>query len=466
VRQRTRRASSEQAPSSIVEEEPSRQTRKRPSSKNRPATKSTPVRPRESDVRERNRRALDHLLWRLFLTGEVFTSIDLACARTRRMGLEIVVCQNLTPTVLRLAGRIDNETSASLAAAIERTDGAITLDMADCEYVSSAGLRVLLIAHRDLARKGYALSLANVSALVFSVFEVTGLDQILRLRKTPRSISLEGAELISAGACGDCYRLDSETVVKLYRDGVDPGVAEKEKQFAKAAFLLGIPTALSYDVVAYGGRTGIVYEMVDAELFSAIIKDDPLNTAKYGRMLSDIAKSVHSIKGDPGIFPRIKDQFLDYIGQTSAFLEGSDVDFLLERLRAIPDSENCVHFDLHSSNVMIRNSEPIIIDMGDLSIGSYLFDLGLIYMIYGLPELGFCELVTKMPSDQGLQLCDSFISAYFADKGAADYAFFQQNRYFLASLRAIYTITFLPYMRSRMIEVVRDALLPKMRSSL
>jgi uncharacterized protein (TIGR02172 family) len=383
------------------------------------------------------------------------------------MGLDILTSQASSPIVLRLAGRLDHETCDLLAAAIDRAaDDSIALDMSGCEYVSSAGLRVLLVAHQNLTRRGHRLSLLNVTPLVFSVFDVTGLNQILRLEKAPRSISLDGAELISAGACGDCYRLDAETVVKLYRDGVAPEIAEKEKKFAKAAFLLGLPTALSYDVVTCGTRTGIVYEMIDARLFSAIIKDDPLNTAKYGRMLSDIAKSVHSIKGDPEIFPRIKDQFVDYIGSLGAFLPPSDVDYLLERLQALPDSATCVHFDLHSSNIMMRGNEPVIIDLGDLSIGSYLFDIGLVYMIYGLPELGFCEMVTKMPSEQGVQLWEAYITSYFADRPAAEYAFFHQNRFFLASLRAIYTITFLPYLRPRMIDILRDVLLPKMRGGL
>jgi uncharacterized protein (TIGR02172 family) len=381
------------------------------------------------------------------------------------MGLNILPSHASSPNVLRLTGRLDHETCDSLAAAIENAaDGSLALDMSGCEYVSSAGLRVLLIAHQNLTRKGHALSLLNVTPLVFSVFDVTGLNQILRLEKAPRSISLEGAELISAGACGDCYRLDEETVVKLYREGVAPDIAEKEKKFAKAAFLFGLPTALSYDVVSCGTRTGIVYEMIDAKLFSAIIKDDPLNTATYGRMLADIAKSVHAIKGDPDIFPKIKDQFVDYIGSLRAFLPPSDVAYLLERLQTLPDSENCVHFDLHSSNIMMRGNQPVIIDLGDLSIGSYLFDIGLVYMIYGLPELGFCEMVTKMPSDQGVQLCEAFIASYFSDRPAAEYAFFHRNRFFLASLRAIYTVTFLPYLRPRMVDVIRDVLLPKMRA--
>ncbi len=383
------------------------------------------------------------------------------------MGLDILASHERDSTNLRLSGRVDHETSPSLSAAIESAvAGSVALDLSGCSFVSSAGLRVLLLAHQKLTRKGQRLSLLNVPPFVYSTFEVTGLDQLLHVERAPRMISLDGAELISSGACGDCYRLDAETVVKLYREGVDPGIAEKEKKYAKAALLHGLPTALSYDVVACGARTGVVYEMIEAELFSAIIKDDPARTVEYGQMLSNIAKSVHSIKGDPAVFPRIKDQFIDYISELGPFLPQSDLAFLREQLQLIPESETCVHFDLHSSNIMIRRNEPVIIDLGDLSIGSYLFDIGLVYMIYGLPELGFCEMVIKMPADQGVRFCESFISSYFADRPAEDYEFFWRNRFFLASLRAIYTVTFLPYLRPKMIDILRDILLPGMRAGL
>ncbi|RTL84240.1 MAG: STAS domain-containing protein [Hyphomicrobiales bacterium] len=380
------------------------------------------------------------------------------------MGLEILASETGSSALLRLDGRLDMETSASLASALAGAGArSVVLDMAECGYVSSAGLRVLLIAHRDLARTGHSLSLINVTPLVHAVFETTGLDQILRVGRAARSISLDGAELISSGACGDCYRLDRETVVKLYRAGVDPAIAEKEKRFAKAAFLLGVPTALSYDVVACGSRTGVVYEMIDATLFSAIIKADPANTPHHARRLAEIAKGVHAIKGDPAVFPRLKDQLADYIKRMDAFLDASDVAYLLQRLEAIPDSENCVHFDLHSSNVMIRQDEALIIDLGDFSRGGYLFDIGLICFIYAFPEFGVCELATKIPAGQGVQFYESFIEAYFSDLPASELSVFQRNRYFLASLRAIYTVTFLPQLQSKMVEIVRDGLLPKMR---
>lgn len=364
---------------------------------------------------------------------------------------------------LALAGRLDIATAPALQRELA-LDGVrhVVLDFDQCSYISSAGLRELLRAQKQLTTAGGTMLLTNVGREVQEVLEVTGFSSLIPGRRKVRQISIDGLEFLSAGVCGECYRLDRETIVKLYNEGIGADIAEKEKEFAKAAFVSGIPTAISYDVVACGSRTGVVYEMLDATLFSAIIRKDLAGIDGHAKLLADITRTVHATRGDPAVFPDIKENFRGYIAQMDFFLSPEEVDFLQRKLEAIPDADTCVHFDLHTSNVMIRGSEPVIIDMGDVSRGHYLFDIGLICTIYGYPELGICEMVTKIPDDAGFRLCERFLEHYFADKPAEEYRFFQDNRHFLASLRFIYTITFLPKLREKLSAIIKDTLLPKM----
>jgi len=366
---------------------------------------------------------------------------------------------------LLLDGRLDMNTAPTLEAALQ-LDGVrtLTLDLNACPYISSAGLREILRAQKALVPRGGGVMLVNVARDVQEVLEVTGVSKLVQTRPKLRQISLEGTEFLSAGVCGECYRLDAETIVKLYNEGVGADIAEKEKAYAKAAFVAGIPTAISYDVVACGSRTGVVYEMLDAVQFSAIIRKDLGQMEQHGKTLAAIARSIHDATADPTVFPDIKDNFRSYIRQMAFFLSPSDIDFLMERLESIPDADSTVHFDLHTSNIMIRQGDPVIIDMGDVSRGHYLFDIGLICAIYGYPELGTCEMVTKIPSDSGARLCEHFIDHYFANRTVEERAFFERNRHFLASLRLIYTITFLPALRDALAATVKDFLLPRMKA--
>ena len=89
--------------------------------------------------------------------------------------------QNGSSLEIALSGRLDTMTAPELETEIRQSlDGVDTLalDFADLEYISSAGLRVLLSAHKAMSAKG-GLKIRNVSEIVQEVFEVTGFSDIL-----------------------------------------------------------------------------------------------------------------------------------------------------------------------------------------------------------------------------------------------------------------------------------------------
>jgi uncharacterized protein (TIGR02172 family) len=367
---------------------------------------------------------------------------------------------------VKLDGRLDAVAAPSLDAKLA-LDGVreLVLDCAKCHYISSAGIRSVLKAHQAMAKVQGKMVVTNVSPHVREVFDLTGLSDMITIGKKTREISIEGLELLSAGVCGECYRLDHETVVKVYNEGVGPEIAEREKQYSKAAFVMGVPTAISYDVVSCGTRSGVVYELLDAELFSAVIRKDTANLDRYAKMLSDTAKTLHVAKGDKTILPDLKHRLRGIIRDAGYLFTSEESEYLMEKLEALPDSDTCVHFDLHSSNIMMQNGELVIIDMGDFSTGSYLFDIGLIYMIYGIPEVGLSMLATKIPNEQGLEFWNHFEKHYFTDKSADERAVWEENKYFLASLRTMYAVTFLPGLRSELERWIKDILLPRIMAT-
>ena len=86
------------------------------------------------------------------------------------------------------------------------------IDASQLSYISSAGLRVLL----KLKKKVDGITVYNVSPDVYDIFSVTGFDQLLNVKKAFRRISVEGKEIIGKGGNGVVYRLDEETIVKVY----------------------------------------------------------------------------------------------------------------------------------------------------------------------------------------------------------------------------------------------------------
>ena len=82
-----------------------------------------------------------------------------------------------------LEGRLDTVTSPSLEAELKSAlDGVseLTLDFGKLEYVSSAGLRVLLAAQKEMNKKG-VMKLTHVNETIMEIFEVTGFSDILTI---------------------------------------------------------------------------------------------------------------------------------------------------------------------------------------------------------------------------------------------------------------------------------------------
>ena len=84
---------------------------------------------------------------------------------------------------IALEGRLDTMTSPELEAELNaKLDGAESLifDFSKLDYISSAGLRVLLSAHKKMSGKG-GMIVRNVNEIVQEVFEVTGFSDILTI---------------------------------------------------------------------------------------------------------------------------------------------------------------------------------------------------------------------------------------------------------------------------------------------
>ncbi len=80
-----------------------------------------------------------------------------------------------------LEGRLDTTTSPKLEAELKDaipTANELIFDFSDLQYISSAGLRVLLSAHKAMSKKG-GMKVTKVNEIVMEVFEVTGFSDIL-----------------------------------------------------------------------------------------------------------------------------------------------------------------------------------------------------------------------------------------------------------------------------------------------
>ena len=293
----------------------------------------------------------------------------------------------LTDGVLTLypQGHIDSKNAAgfereALAAVDDAQAASIVVDAAELAYVSSAGLRVFM---KLAKRANGTLQVLNASQDVYEIFEVTGFTALFDVKKRLREVSVEGCELIGQGGYGRVYRIDDETIVKVYNPGISLAFVEQERDTSQKAFLMGVPTAISYDVVRCGDCYGVVYEMLNAKTTAQIIEADPSAIPQVSAGSAKLLKELHNIEPDPSAgLPNRKRQFLDWVDSLHDYITPEETDKLNAFIDSIPDRSSFLHGDYNAKNIMLHNGEFQLIDIGDASVGHPVFDIVGLMLIY------------------------------------------------------------------------------------
>ena len=276
------------------------------------------------------------------------------------------------------AGIVEEEISSQLAKFPNETP---VFDAENLSYISSAGLRVLLKAGKKYSEK---LNVINASDDVYNIFEVTGFTELFNVRKKFREISVEGCPVIGEGFSAVVYRLDSDTVAKVFSkfsltlDAIMAG-----QKSAREAFIRGIPTAITYDVVRVGKYFGVVYEMAGAETLAETVKKNPARLGELSEKAGRLLREIHSVEFEPGTFPdavEIWRKGVETVYEHDA-ISLNERDMLNKILDRIPIRNTFIHNDYHPNNIMLQGDELMLIDIADAALGYPAIDFSSLHFL-------------------------------------------------------------------------------------
>ncbi|MBO7094457.1 MAG: anti-sigma factor antagonist [Spirochaetia bacterium] len=281
---------------------------------------------------------------------------------------------------LQLNGRIDSSNAAPVEEELleklkDCKTPSVALDAENLEYISSAGLRVILRLRKQFPE----LKIINASSAVYEIFEMTGFTEMIPISKGYRKLSVEGCEVIGQGANGKVYRLDKDTIVKVYYKADALPDIHRERELARRAFVLGIPTAIPYDVARVGDSYGSVFELLNAKSFSQLIAEEPENLDKYVELYVDLLKKIHSTEVRPEDMPDQRAVVIGWVNFLKDYLDSAKWEKLHTLVEAVPVDHHMIHGDYHTKNVMMQNGEVLLIDMDTLCQGNPLFEFASIY---------------------------------------------------------------------------------------
>lgn len=267
------------------------------------------------------------------------------------------------------AAQTDKEIEQQIAALLEKPS-ALIFDCSELDYISSTGLRIVL-KYKKLYPE---LEVINVSNEVYNVFEMTGFSRIITVKKALRTVNLEACTLLAKGGNGEVYRINDEEIIKLslFADGEEKLI--EEMNTAREAFVLGVPTVISFDTVQVkDGRRGIVMEAVNPDTLSSWLSEHPDELDRYAKPYADLFLTTNAIVTEPGKFRSLKQWLKSMIEvpMPNSCLEWDEA--LYEIINTIPDGLNLIHHDGHPRNVLMTGDEKdrqlMLIDMGDMGCG-------------------------------------------------------------------------------------------------
>ena len=289
---------------------------------------------------------------------------------------------------IAVEGRIDASNAAQAEEMIfgikSNNPGKHTVVDADkLEYISSAGLRVILRLRKEEPK----LAIINVAPDVYEVFDMTGFTDMVAVEKAYQRMSVEGCEFIAKGANGAVYRYDDETILKTYfaKDAL-PEI-KQERENARKAFVLGINTAIPYGIVRVNDGYGTVTELLNAVSVTKMIRKNPDDLSEAAKYYIDMLKSIHAIEVEDGEVPDMKETALDWADFVAEHIPQEQGAKLRALIEAVPKQNTLMHGDYHTNNIMVQNGEPLLIDMDTLCMGHPVFELGSMFNAF----IGFSE---------------------------------------------------------------------------
>lgn len=337
--------------------------------------------------------------------------------------METKLTKNGTCATLQLSGRLDTATSQQVQAYIDRelaTIGEVrqlVCDASDLTYISSSGLRVLLF----LRKRFPDFRLTEVCTEVYEVLEMTGFTKMMTVERALRRMSVEGCEEIGRGGVGVVYRINDDTIIKVFREGSDINEVRREITMAKESFVLGMPTAISFDVVRVGSQYGLVYELLKAETLSACVRRQPERIDEFARLYAGLFRQLHSIRvSQPSLIPSVMEREEQAIRHIERYFDAASIDLLLRIAENIPQGDRLLHCDLQTRNAMMQGDELMLIDMGEVGYGHPMIDLGHAHSAM-VALVGNYDQIIGMPRELGNDIWNRAMKYYFEGLSPADF---------------------------------------------
>ena len=259
--------------------------------------------------------------------------------------------------------------------------------------------------------------------------------------KEYRTISVDDCKQIGRGAKGDVYRYNDELIVKVYNEKNTYKDVEREISLARSAFVMGLPTAISFGIVSVGKGYGAMFELINAKTVSELIAKNPEHVDYYAEVMAKLARHIHSTKAaDKKLVLDANDVLISWAMRGLWEEDAHLAQKLIDAINRLPPVDNLAHGDFHTGNVFLSDREPIFIDVDRMAAGTPFLDISGIYLFY----VGYAEVDPKMIEDfmgfsvtTAKRFYDNFMKCYLNTQDEKEITEISRKAELLADVRLI-----------------------------
>ncbi len=276
-------------------------------------------------------------------------------------------------TLYYLKGRMDANNSAQVEKDLiqfRQEHGDMVLDASELTYISSSGIRALM----RLCKEQKELRIDNVRDEVFSVLYASGVTELFTVNRELLELTNDDWEVAGVGASGTVYRIDSDTAIKVYSEGIGFDYVNQERQLARRAIICGVPTVIPNRNAKVGNCYATLFELVRSKTLGEMLQGEP---ERFDELMDDyvaMIKDLHSLEDTKGYFPELQDLWLKDEHMIREGLRPDDAELVIDIYKNSKRCNNLLHGDIHPGNVMISDGEIILVDMASMSKGPDILD--------------------------------------------------------------------------------------------
>ena len=226
---------------------------------------------------------------------------------------------------------------------------------------------------------------------------------------------------------------------------------ERERACSQVAFKQGLPTAIAFDVVRVGDSYGVMYELMDADNLASTILNHPEEEDIYIKKYAELAKMMHNIEEKPGTLQPASEIFRSSMAPMSNWMTEEEISYYDSLIDVIPTRNTLIHGDYHEKNILVREGELEMIDMGDISQGHPMIELGCVYCSHSV----FAERVIGMTPEKAMEVWNKFLLYYFGEIKEEVKPSFERVLTWIAAVRRLPFLCLSPLSTKELIDSVK-----------